>query len=161
VRLVPIAPGDDNLRAAAVRLRPLPHQEEFSATAARTLPEAEADDDRTPFVVLAGERPVGFGVLDRRGYLADLVDAPERAVLLRGFYLDAAWQGRGLGKAAARAVRTLARQVHPDADLVVLTVNERNPAALAAYLAGGFVDTGARYLGGDAGPQHVLVARPL
>lgn len=139
-------------------LRPLPEQDEFSSAATRTLPEADADSQRTPFAVLAGDEPVGFGVLDRAGYLADLVDAPERAVLLRAFYLAAGWQGRGLGTAAAREVRSLARQLHPQVDLVVLTVDERNAAALAAYTAAGFVDTGVRYLAGDSGPQHVLAA---
>lgn len=161
VRLVPLLDGASDLRDAVVRLRPLPEQERFSSAAAHTLPDADADPQRTPFTVLSGDVPIGFGVLDRDGYLADLVDAPERAVLLRAFYLDAAWQGRGLGTAAARGVRGLVRQVHADVDLVVLTVNERNPRAVAAYTRAGFVDTGVRYLGGDAGPQHVLVARPV
>lgn len=39
---------------------------------------------------------------------------------------------------------------------MVLTVNARNPAARAVYLAGGFADTGELYLGGPAGPQHVM-----
>lgn len=158
VRLVVLTPAHATLRTAVVGLRPLPEQEEFSAAAARTLPEAEADPHRTPFAVLDDGAAVGFGVLDRDGYLADLVDAPERAVLLRGFYLDASVQGRGLGSAAARAVRVLAGQLFPDAALVVLTVNERNPAALTAYRRAGFADTGARCLGGGAGPQRVLVA---
>lgn len=160
VRLVPLDGEATALRDAVVLLRPQPEQEAFSSTAAQTLPAADADPDRTPFAVLLGDVPVGFGVLDRAGYLADLVDDPQRAVLLRAFYLDAAWQGRGLGVAAARGVRVLAGWLHPDVDLVVLTVNERNPAAVAAYTRAGFVDTGVRYLGGDAGPQHVLVTRP-
>jgi hypothetical protein len=39
---------------------------------------------------------------------------------------------------------------------VVLTVNHRNPAAIATYLNGGFVQTGHNYLGGLFGPQHVM-----
>lgn len=156
---MPVEPGDDALREAVLALRPLPEQERFSATSTRTLPEADADPARTPFAVLLDDVPVGFGVLDTVGYLAELVDEPSRAVLLRAFYLDAAVQGRGVGAAAARAVRSLAAALHPGVDLVVLTVNEANPGAVRAYLRGGFVDTGARYLGGDQGPQHVLVAR--
>lgn len=158
VRLVPVEPHDSALRAAVSALRPRPDQEVFSATAEQTLPAADADPRRTPFAVLAAGRPVGFGVLDRGGYLDELVDEPHRAVLLRAFYLDAAAQGRGLGTAAARAVPGLAARLYPDAELLVLTVNERNAAAAAAYRRAGFADTGARYLGGDAGPQHVLVA---
>ena len=44
----------------------------------------------------------------------------------------------------------------PTAGAVVLTVDVRNVEAYAAYLAGGFIDTGELHLGGGAGPQHVL-----
>jgi len=40
---------------------------------------------------------------------------------------------------------------------VVLTVNHRNPAAIATYLKGGFAQTGQDYLDGPFGPQHVMV----
>lgn len=158
VRLVVVEHSDEALRTALLALRPAPEQEEFSASADRTLPEALANPARTPFAVCVDGEPVGFGVLDREGYLDELVDAPERAALLRGFYVAAQHQGRGVGTAAAARVPVLAAALYDDAELVVLTVNERNPAAITAYLRGGFRDTGVRYLGGDAGPQHVLVA---
>jgi RimJ/RimL family protein N-acetyltransferase len=156
--LVVIGERDEQLRGAVTRLRPAPEQEAFSGTAEQSLPAADADPGRTAFAICAGEEPVGFGVLDVVGNLAELVDQPARAVLLRGFYIDAAAQGRGLGTAAAALVPELAVRVAPAAELVVLTVNERNPMAVAAYRRAGFVDTGTRYLGGDQGPQHVLVA---
>ena len=163
VHLVPLGGGgavqrSEALRKAVLALAPTPEQDVWSSSAATTLPEADRDPARTPFAVLAGGRPVGFGVLDRVGILHELVDRPERAVLLRGFYLDAAEQGAGLGTAAAAAVPALARELYPDVELVVLTVNVANAGAVAAYLRGGFVDTGTRYLGGAAGPQHLLVA---
>ncbi|SDQ04860.1 GNAT family N-acetyltransferase [Quadrisphaera sp. DSM 44207] len=159
VRLRPLSAAEDpHLLARVLRLRPHPEQEVFSARAADTFPAAAADPDRTAFAVLAGEEPVGFGVLDRRGWLEDLVDDPDRAVLLRAFYIAAEHQGRGYGARAARAARALAAALVPTADLVVLTVNERNPAAQRAYARAGFVDTGTRYLGGGAGPQRVMVA---
>ncbi|WP_187279594.1 hypothetical protein [Quadrisphaera setariae] len=52
----------------------------------------------------------------------------------------------------------LAPAVAPAARVVVLTVNERNPAGLRAYAKAGFADVG-RYLGGDAGPQRAMTAR--
>jgi RimJ/RimL family protein N-acetyltransferase len=48
------------------------------------------------------------------------------------------------------------RRDFPRARTLVLTVNVRNPAARAVYVRGGFVDAGELYLGGSAGPQHVL-----
>ena len=44
----------------------------------------------------------------------------------------------------------------PGARTVVLTVNVRNQVARQLYLRHGFTDTGELYLGGSAGPQHVL-----
>jgi RimJ/RimL family protein N-acetyltransferase len=158
VRLVPVRPGDAALRVAVTALRPRPEQEVFSATAAQTLPAADADACRTPFAVLVGGEPVGFGVLDRRGYLGELLDQPSRAVLLRAFYVDAAVQGRGHGTAAARAVPALAARLYPAAELLVLTVDEGNLSAVTTYLRAGFIDTGVRYVAGGPAPQHVLVA---
>ncbi len=158
---MPLLPGD-GYRPAVLAMAVLPEQEVYCGRAATTLPQADADPARTPFVVVHTIRPlgvvVGFGVLDRVGILAEIVDQPDRAVLLRGFYVDAGQQGRGLGTAAAAAVPRLAGSVFHDAELVVLTVNEENPAAVLAYTRAGFVSTGVRYLGGAAGPQHVLVA---
>jgi hypothetical protein len=48
------------------------------------------------------------------------------------------------------------RRNFPGVRSVVLTVDVRNVAARTAYLCGGFVDAGERYLGGSLGPQHVL-----
>jgi hypothetical protein len=44
----------------------------------------------------------------------------------------------------------------PGAKSIILTVNCKNPAAYAAYISGGFVDTGAQYVGGNAGPQFIM-----
>jgi RimJ/RimL family protein N-acetyltransferase len=161
VRLEVLTPGHP-LRPAVVELTVRPEQEEFALTASTTLAAADADPGRTPFAILVRgpalqPQAVGFGVLDRGGYLPELLDSPERAVLLRAFYVDVAHQGRGIGTAAARATRSLAATM-AGVELVVLTVNVRNAAGVAAYRRAGFADTGARYLLGDAGPQHVLVA---
>ena len=59
-------------------------------------------------------------------------------------------------RSARIALPDVVRRDFPDARSLVLTVNVRNPAARAVYLGGGFVDGGEQYLGGSAGPQHVL-----
>jgi RimJ/RimL family protein N-acetyltransferase len=71
-------------------------------------------------------------------------------------FVDAAAQGRGVATRAVRLLPDVVRRDFPVARSVVLTVNVRNPAARAVYLRGGFVDAGELYLGGSAGPQHVL-----
>ncbi|MFD1505310.1 GNAT family N-acetyltransferase [Georgenia yuyongxinii] len=142
-------------RAAAVALRPLREQERYSSRAQVTLPAADADPYRTPFLVEHAGQAVGFGVVDAVGYLDALTDRPREAALLRAFYIDARHQYRGHGRTAARLLPGLVRQVVPAARWLYLTVNEANPAGIRAYAAGGFTDVG-RYLGGSLGPQRVM-----
>jgi GNAT superfamily N-acetyltransferase len=142
-------------RAAAVDLRPHRDQEKYSSRAQLTLPAADADRHRTPFLVEHAGQAVGFGVLDTVGYLEALTDRPREAALLRAFYIDARHQYRGHGRAAARLLPELVAQVVPAARWLYLTVNEENPAGIRAYAAGGFTDVG-RYLGGSLGPQRVM-----
>ncbi len=145
-------PASGPLREAALRLAPRPEQEEFSGRADQTLPLAERDPARHPYVLLEASRPVAFLVLDETPSEAD----PSADLLLRGFLVDAAEQGRGVASRAVAALPEVVRRDFPAARTVVLTVNVRNPAARAVYLRGGFVDAGELHLGGSAGPQHVL-----
>ncbi|WP_285759109.1 GNAT family N-acetyltransferase [Nocardiopsis ansamitocini] len=145
------------LRAAVMRHRLGPGQHRFVQSPVSTLPRADADPNRTPFAVVHEGAAVGFGIIDRDGQLREIATDPVHSVLLRAFYIAPRWQGRGLGRAACVAVPALVTAIVPHARAVLLTVNEANPAAYRTYTAAGFVDTGRRYLGGDAGPQHVLL----
>lgn len=149
---VEVVPVTAQLRERVLLLAPHPAQEVFSGRAAQTLPVAEADPRRHPYAMVEAGRPVGFFVVDETPPEAD----PAADLHLRAFFVDAAAQGRGVAKAAVHGLEDLLQTDFPAARLVVLTVNARNPAARAAYLAGGFADTGELYLGGPAGPQHVL-----
>ncbi|CAA9340453.1 MAG: hypothetical protein AVDCRST_MAG16-1784 [uncultured Frankineae bacterium] len=151
VELVAVPPTGP-LRAAVLRLAPRPEQEEFSGRAEQTLPLAERDPARHPYAVLEDGRPVAFFILDETPPEAD----PSADLLLRGFLVDAAAQGRGVATSAVALLPGAVRRDFPAARSVVLTVNVRNPAARAVYLRGGFADVGPRYLGGSAGPQHVM-----
>ncbi|WP_017609084.1 GNAT family N-acetyltransferase [Nocardiopsis xinjiangensis] len=161
------------LREAVVRQRVAPDQRRFVTEAVHTLPRADTDPDRTPFaVVLAGARPrdraealdrcAGFGIVDLRGHLRDLVDTPERAALLRAYYLTPEWQGRGIGRAACSAptLDPLVAEVAPRATEIVLCVNRANEAGRRTYLAAGFAPTGRDHHGGPNGPQQIL-SRPM
>ncbi|TQN30984.1 acetyltransferase (GNAT) family protein [Haloactinospora alba] len=160
LRLDADSPRTAEVRRKVVGLRLAPGQQRFSGEAAHTLPRADTDPNRVPFAVLYRQTPVGFGIIDQRGILDEITAAPAEAVLLRAFYLDPEWQGRGIGRTACLALDPLVRSVRPEANEVVLTVNEANPAAVRAYRSGGFTATGERYLGGDAGPQLVM-RRPV
>lgn len=150
---VVLVPVDSRLREAVLATAPRPEQEVFSGRAAQTLPVAEADSARHPYAMTLDGVVVGFFVLDTGTRAPDL--------LLRGFYVDAGAQGRGVGTAAVRELAALVARDFPAVGSLVLTVNVRNAAARAVYLAGGFVDGGELFLGGPAGPQHVLRLRVM
>ena len=143
------------LRPLVIALAPLPEQEPFSGAARDTLPVAEATPGRLPVAALADGVPFGYLMLDVgpdvRAY------APgDDVVGVRGVYVDAAYQGRGLGTAMLRALPPFARERYPAGRRLALTVNVSNPRAIRAYLRAGFTDTGRLYHGGRLGPQHVL-----
>lgn len=161
------------LRGAVVRQRVAPDQRRFVTEAVHTLPRADTDPDLIPFaVVLVGCRPrsrtealdtcAGFGIVDRRGHLRELVDTPERAALLRAYYVTPEWQGRGIGSAACSApvLDPLVAETVPRATEIVLCVNHDNEAGRRTYLAAGFAPTGRDHHGGPSGPQQLL-SRPV
>ena len=150
VALVPVTP---DVRDRVLGLAPRPDQEAFSGRAAQTLPVAEAEPTRHPFAIVERGRPVGLFVLDTTPPAV----RPAADLLLRAFFVDAEHQGRGVARAAVAALPPLVREAFPHVREVVLTVNLRNSAARAAYVSGGFVDTGELDLSGSAGPQNVLV----
>ncbi len=110
---------------------------------------------RDGHVILSGETPVGFFAIDR-DYAETHDFAPTGCIGLRQFLIDHAHQGQGHAGAACVALRPYLREHYPEAVACYLTVNCRNPNARAAYLKGGFEDTGALYLDGGFGPQHIL-----
>ena len=144
-----------DLRPRVLQLAPLPEQERFSGAARDTLIAAEMTPGRTGVVALVDGEPFGFLMLDVGPDVR--VYAPGDGVVgVRGVYVDAAHQGRGLGTAMLRALPPFARERHPGATRLALTVNVSNPRAVRTYLRAGFVDTGRLYHGGRLGPQHVL-----
>jgi GNAT superfamily N-acetyltransferase len=161
--LIPLPDLDDDARAiqlhAVAQLELEPGQDRFVGPPLRMALAGLADESRCPYVVEAGGAAVGVLTLQRGA--ASLAGWPDDhgAWLLRGFLIDRRWQGRGLGTQAAAAAVAAASKLerrHPTgAAGVVLSVNEANPAGLAAYRRAGFLDHG-RYTGGTAGPQRTM-----
>jgi GNAT superfamily N-acetyltransferase len=143
------------LRARVLALAPLPEQEPFSGAARDTLPVAERTPGRVPVVALQDGEPFGYLMLDRGPEVTAYAPGDD-VVGVRGVYVDAASQGRGLGTAMLRALPDFARALYPGAGRLSLTVNVSNSPAVRVYLRAGFVDTGRLYHGGRLGAQHVL-----
>lgn len=128
-------------------------QLEFTGTVADAL--AGVGDARHPHGIWLDQSLVGFFIVDTRFDLE--FDFCESGSLgIRTFLIDSRRQGQGLGKAAAKALTLYLAEAYPVSAKVWLTVNCRNQAAYRCYEQGGFADTGDLYLGGAAGPQHVM-----
>jgi len=152
VSLHPVGPG---LRDRVLGLGPRPDQTRFAGSPVQTLPEAETDPQRQPVAILERGEPVGFCVLHRGPGPGGLAPTPAD-VLLRGFFVDATAQGRGIATRALVGLPGFVAEHVPGARRIVLTVNTRNPAAIRAYRRAGFLDRGELYHGGAHGPQHIL-----
>jgi GNAT superfamily N-acetyltransferase len=139
-----------------------PGQLDFVGDPLRMALAGLAEQSRRPYVIEAGGEAAG--VLTLQTGAARLAGWPDDHTvwLLRGFLIDRRRQGTGLGRLAAAAAveaaaKLTARQGSGEAG-VVLSVNERNAAGLAAYRRAGFVDQG-QYLGGGSGPQRTMFRR--
>jgi RimJ/RimL family protein N-acetyltransferase len=151
-----VAPVDASLRAAVLGLRVRAGQEAFAGTVAVSLPDAEQCPGSTPMAILRGDAPIGYYRLEHDARSVAARDYGVPALGLRSFFLDQGWQGRGLALPALAAACADLPGRHPQARLLVLAVHRQNLAAVALYLRGGFVDSGALYHGGRAGPQRLL-----
>lgn len=145
----------DALREAVLALAPRADQERFCGRTRETLPAAQTAPDAHPVAILERAAPVGFFALHRGPAAGALTPTPED-VLLRGFFVDATAQGRGVATNALAQLPAFVGEHLAGARRVVLTVNVENPRAIRAYKRAGFVDGGDLYHGGAHGPQHVL-----
>ncbi|RDZ26806.1 GNAT family N-acetyltransferase [Lysobacter silvisoli] len=156
VRVVPV---DDALAAAVRALEVAPEQIQYVGDTAFNLDDTRRDPHSEAMAVLAGERVIGFYRLDFRAEAVGGRAFDEPSVGLRAVVIDRREQGRGYGAAAMDACAEDLQRRHPQLRLLALTVNCRNHAAIAAYRRSGFADTGELYLGGQAGPQHLMLRR--
>ncbi|HET6241596.1 MAG TPA: GNAT family N-acetyltransferase [Arthrobacter sp.] len=166
VWLMPLKNLDDDARAIKLgeiaELEVGTEQRKFVGDPLRMMLVGLEEESRYPFAVDSNGTAVG--VLTLQAGAASLAGWPDddSVWLLRGFLIDRRQQGKGLGTlAAVAAVREAARLTRALAGAqagVVLSVNEINPAGLAAYRKAGFEDRGP-YQGGDAGPQRTMFCR--
>jgi RimJ/RimL family protein N-acetyltransferase len=154
IRVQPVTPA---LAVGVRALQVTPGQRDYVGDAAFNLEQAMADPSSEAMAILAGDRVIGFYRLDfaPNAVAGRSFGAP--SVGLRAFMLDVAQQGRGYGTRAALALCDDLQRRHPHCRLLVLMVNCRNRAAVAAYRKAGFVDTGELHRGGRAGPQHLML----
>ncbi|MCL9774900.1 GNAT family N-acetyltransferase [Vibrio methylphosphonaticus] len=118
----------------------------------RSTPQAA----ETQWVICLNGTPVGFFLLDK-AYSNQYLFCPNGAVGLRSLLIDCRYQGQGVAKRAiGKILQNYSVWLHTrNADLY-LTVNCKNTLARQLYVKSGFIDTDQLYLGGEAGPQHIM-----
>lgn len=142
-----------DLYESATSLLVAPEQLKFTGTVADAL--AGIDEACHPHGIWLDRSMVGFFIVDTQ-FDREFDFCEAGSLGIRTFLIDGQRQGQGLGKAAAKAVGPYLAEAYPASTVVWLTVNCRNLAAYRCYEQGGFTDTGDLYLGGAAGPQHVM-----
>ena len=150
VRFERLGPGD---KARIAHLALGPGQDAFTADPVARLSALGQGEEA--WAVVEGDAIAGFFVLDRN-ISGEHPYARPGEVVLRSLLIDAARQGRGLGRAAMAALPSLVAAEYPGTPAIALTVNVRNTTARSAYLRAGFLDEGDLYHGGRSGPQHVM-----
>lgn len=154
IQVTPVTPA---LAPAVDALQVEPGQLPYVGETAFNRQQAQDDPMSEAMAVLAGDTVIGFYRLDfaPNAIVGHGFDLP--SVGVRALMLDHARQGRGDGTRTVLALCDDLRRRHPRRRLLVLTVNCRNRAALAAYRKAGCVETGKLHAGGRAGPQHVML----
>ncbi len=150
LRLEPIGP-DQLDRVAGVRVAP--EQLKFSGSVQEAFEAAEEGVDFHGMFL--GPDAVGFFKIDRL-YATRFPFVAAGDIGLRAFMVDITRQGMGIATRAVLALPAYLNTTYTAAKTIWLTVNKANPAAVRAYLKGGFEDTGEEWPHGDAGPQHIL-----
>ena len=130
-------------------------QAEFTGLPEETLQDACEDHGKMGVIIARDNRAVGFFVLHAGEGIADFFQDYFGAVLLRAFLMDHASQGQGFAKAAMALLPEFVRVHYPEAQQIVLAVNERNLPAAQLYSRAGFQDHGLRRTG-SKGNQLIL-----
>lgn len=169
--LTPAAAADSmheipGLRVAAVdtlppsalsSLRVLPQQRAWVGPIADLLADAALCPGSEPMAILHGDTPVGYYRIEPNARSVAGRDFLLPALGLRAFFVDAGWQGRGIGSRALAVMLADLAQRHREARLLVLTASADNGAALRLYQRAGFIDHGELYHGGCSGSQRLLL----
>jgi RimJ/RimL family protein N-acetyltransferase len=108
-----------------------------------------------PHVIIANDEIIGLFLLDTE-YSKKYDFCPAKSIGLRGFLISSKHQGKGFGKSSVLALKPYLEINYSQYNNIYLTVNFNNSAACRCYLRANFDDTNTHYLGGVAGPQHIM-----
>lgn len=116
-----------------VDLKVAPEQENFVAPNLFSIAESKFEPEWSPLAIYAGETIVGFTMVGR--------DERDDSYWIIRLMVDAAYQGRGYGRAAMKEVIRQLKQ-KPDCREIKISFVPENVAAEKLYLGLGFKPTG-------------------
>lgn len=116
----------------------------------------DATTDRVHLHLILDENLVVGVFLIDLSYSEKYDFSPLDSLGLRAYMIDSRYQGKGFGTLAIKLLPTYLKEIYTHHNHIFLTVNCKNLSARRCYLNGGFLDTEQLYLGGAAGPQHIM-----
>lgn len=126
----------------------------FTGHPLELLERSEKNSTYTPIIIVEDEQVAGFFVLDTGIDKFHYTECQE-SILLRGYSIHPAFQGRGIAKTSIKQLSTYCKKYFPEINQIVLGVNEANKAAQSVYLKSGFIDEGKRF-NGKSGVQIAM-----
>lgn len=120
-------------RKAVIALGVADDQDDFVATNAESLEEADENPACVPLGIFVGDAPVGFAMYT--------LDADDGNWWIYRLMIDQRFQKRGYGRAGLRAVVERMSAI-PGCDAIYLGVVRENSVAAAFYRQEGFRETG-------------------
>ncbi|RFU62004.1 GNAT family N-acetyltransferase [Peribacillus glennii] len=121
-------------------------QAQFTALPSGIIKKANEDPSKHLLVILAGDIPVGFFVLNEGNRVMDYTENIH-ALLLSAFSINFSEQGKGYAKKGLRLLPAFVSEHFKGINEVLLAVNKKNTAAQIAYKKSGFIDRGQRRMG--------------
>ncbi len=137
----------------------LPAQHGYVGHIANLLADAAACPDAEPMAICRAGQPVGYYRIDPHARSVAGHDLAVPTLGLRGFFVDARWQGQGLGARALSALLADVSARHPTARQLALTVDPGNAVAIGIYLRADFHDGTGLYHDGGSRSQRLLLRK--
>ncbi|WP_394126081.1 GNAT family N-acetyltransferase [Vibrio hepatarius] len=154
--MVKLAPLKTELLEQVIQLSVAEQQLPYVGTIDEVL--INADEHTHPHIVLKHDQVIGIFLIDMV-YSQSYEFAESGSLGFRAFLIDQHQQGQGYGGKVMGQLRGYLAQHYPNHHSIYLTVNCKNTNAYQCYVKNGFHDTNECYLGGAAGPQHIMLMK--
>lgn len=154
---VRVAPANSRDHAIMLELRVRADQRAWVGGMADVLADLARCPNSESMSIWRDRHVVGHYRIDPDARSVSGRDFVPQTLGLRAFFIDARWQGLGLGKAALDAMLVDLVTRHARARQLALCVSADNHVARHLYLHTGFVDGGELYHDGRGQAQHLLL----